>query len=246
MPKQGPWFISERVNWGGGDIVLPADESRHAVQVLRVAPPDVITVIDGAGAVARCAVKSVVDGRVVAEVLETETQRQPKPRIAVYQGASRGAKLEDVAERLGQLGACQMWVFGCERSIVDWDEAKIRKQTDRWRARARGAAKQSRNPYIMDVGGWLDWAALAERIAAEDFSVVLWEEASLPLRSALVGHSDRIALVVGPEGGLTRAETETLADSGALIASLGPRILRTEDAPVVATTALLYHFGLIG
>ncbi|MFN2593423.1 MAG: RsmE family RNA methyltransferase, partial [Actinomycetota bacterium] len=74
----------------------------------------------------------------------------------------------------------------------------------------------------------------------------LWEEASLPLRSVLVGQSDRIALVVGPEGGLTREETEQLAGAGAAVASLGPRILRTEDAPVVATTALLYHFGLIG
>jgi 16S rRNA (uracil1498-N3)-methyltransferase len=53
-------------------------------------------------------------------------------------------------------------------------------------------------------------------------------------------------MVVGPEGGLARAEIEALADAGAQVVSLGPLILRTENAPVVAASAVLYHYGLIG
>ncbi|MDQ3877031.1 MAG: 16S rRNA (uracil(1498)-N(3))-methyltransferase [Actinomycetota bacterium] len=246
MSKHGHWFIADSSAWTNDEVVLDADESRHAIQVLRVAPPDVITVTDGEGRVARCAVKDASERRVVAEVLAVDDHRRPKPDIAVYQGAARGAKLEDVAERLGQLGAAEFSVFESARSIVDWDESKIQKNTSRWRARARAAAKQSRSAHVMTIHGWLRWEQLLEKIASEDFSVVLWEEASLPLRSVLVGQTDRLALVVGPEGGLSREEAEALADAGGLLASLGPRILRTEDAPVVASAALLYHFGVIG
>lgn len=246
MPKHGPWFVADRRDWTADSISLSGDEARHAIQVLRVQPPDVITITDGAGAVARCAVQATDGGTVVAEILETEQQRRPKPAIAIYQGAARGSKLDDVAERLGELGAAEMWVFDSRRSVVSWNEDKVARNAARWQVRARGAAKQSRNPYVMHVGGWLGWAELVDKIAREDFAVVLWEEASLPLRSVLVGQSDRIALVIGPEGGLARDETNALADAGASIASLGPRILRTEDAPVVATAALLYHYGLIG
>jgi 16S rRNA (uracil1498-N3)-methyltransferase len=77
-------------------------------------------------------------------------------------------------------------------------------------------------------------------------AIVLWEEADIPLRTALVGGAERIALVVGPEGGLAREEAEALADAGAQLASLGPHILRTEHAPVVAASALMFHYGLIG
>ena len=66
---------------------------------------------------------------------------------------------------------------------------------------------------------------------------MLWEEASLPLRTALDGGGNRVALVVGPEGGLAREEAEALADAGAQLVSLGPRIFRTENASVVAAAA---------
>jgi 16S rRNA (uracil1498-N3)-methyltransferase len=84
------------------------------------------------------------------------------------------------------------------------------------------------------------------RVTKEPAAVVLWEDASFPLRTALFGEADRVALVVGPEGGFDREEAEVLADAGAQLVSLGPVIFRTENAPVVAVSALLYHYGLIG
>ena len=68
----------------------------------------------------------------------------------------------------------------------------------------------------------------------------------MPLRTSLMGMVDRVALVVGPEGGFAREEAEALADAGAQLVSLGPRILRTENAAVVAASVLLFHYGLIG
>lgn len=241
-----PWFIAAREDWTDGEIRLPNDESHHALKVLRVAPPDVITVTDGKGVVARCATARVEDGRLVAEILERTEQRAPKPEVVVYHGASKGAKADEVIERVAELGAAEAWVYESERSVVRWGDDKLARLADRWRAIARATAKQSRNPFLMATGSVLSWTEFLRRIAKEQFTVVLWEEASLPLRTALVEVADRVALVVGPEGGLTREEAEELADTGAQLASLGPRILRTENAPVVAVAALLYHYGLIG
>ena len=139
-----------------------------------------------------------------------------------------------------------MWAYSSERSIVKWDEGKVRRQSERWTGIAKSAAKQSRNPYMLQAGAGLSWSELVRRVSKEPFTIVLWEEASLPLRTALSGTSERIALVVGPEGGLTRGEAEALADAGGQLVSLGPTIYRTENAPVVAASALLYHYGLIG
>ncbi|MDQ3985870.1 MAG: 16S rRNA (uracil(1498)-N(3))-methyltransferase [Actinomycetota bacterium] len=232
--------------WAGSEIRLDREETHHAVNVLRVASPDVVTVADGNGRVARCSVARLEGDTLVAEILEVVEHRRLRPEVVVYQGAAKGKKLDDAFERLAELGIGQFWAFGSARSVVEWDRNKTERVVQRWQALARSGAKVARSPFTTDVGGVLSWTELLRRIAQETFSVVLWEEASLPMRTAFVGEPDRIALVVGPEGGLERAEAEALADAGGQLVSLGPRIFRTENASVVAVSALLFHFGLIG
>lgn len=241
-----PWFIAGPESWSEREVVLPADESHHALKVMRVSPPDVVVVTDGKGKVARCAAARVESDLLVAEVLEVDQRRAVKPRIVVYQGAAKGHKVDGAVERLAELGVAEVWVYESSRSVVKWDDAKIAKLSDRWRAQARAAAKQSRSAFVTEAGGGLSWTELRRRIAKEPLAVVVWEGASFPLRTALAGMTDRIALVVGPEGGLDRSEAEALADAGAQLVSLGPQILRTENAAVVTTAALQYHYGLLG
>jgi 16S rRNA (uracil1498-N3)-methyltransferase len=242
-----PWFYASAEQWESQAVVLSPDETHHATAVLRIGPPDVITVTDGAGTVARCAVASTPgDGRLVAEILEVTRARPRRPEIVVYQGAAKGAKVDGVVERLAELGVAEVWIFASERAVVRWDEHKQLRLSERWRAIAIGAAKQSRNAHVTRTGTMLSWAELLSRIGREPASIVLWEEASLPLRTALDEPVDRVALVVGPEGGLARAEAESLGDVGSQLVSLGPQILRTENAAVAAASMLLYHYGLIG
>ncbi|HWC15000.1 MAG TPA: RsmE family RNA methyltransferase [Actinomycetota bacterium] len=241
-----PWFIAAPEGWSTDEVTLPPDESHHALKVMRVSPPDVIVVSDGRGRVARCAAARVEGDRLVAELLEVEEKRPLKPRLVVYQGAAKGNKVDSIVERLAELGIAEVWVYESSRSVVRWDEAKVARLCDRWRTIARSAAKQSRSPFVLEAGGGVSWTELLRRVAKEPHAVVLWEEASFPLRTALVGTTERIALVVGPEGGLDRAEAESLADAGAQLVSLGPQILRTENAAVVSAAAVQYHYGLIG
>lgn len=244
--RQPPWFIAAPEEWTDDEVRLPADESHHALRVMRITPPDVITVTDGKGTVARCAAGRLDGDLLVAEILEREERRRPKPQLAIYQGMPKGSKADAVVERLAELGAGEVWFFDSARAVSKPSADKIKKSSQRWGQIASSAAKQSRNPFLMSAGGGLSWTELVRRITKEAATVVLWEEASLPMRTALHGPADRLAIVVGPEGGLTREEAEALADAGGQLVSLGPTILRTENAPVVAASAVLYHYGLIG
>ncbi len=225
---------------------LPSDESHHALRVMRITPPDVITVTDGAGTVARCAASRLDGDLLVAEILEREQRRRPKPEVVIYQGLPKGSKGDAVVERLGEIGAAEVCFYDSARAVSKWSAEKASRAAQRWEQLARSASKQSRNPFLMTTGAVLSWTELLRRVTKEPFTVVLWEEASLPMRTALSGPSERIALVAGPEGGLTREEAEALADAGGQLVSLGPTILRTENAALVAASALLYHYGLIG
>ncbi|MDQ3916203.1 MAG: 16S rRNA (uracil(1498)-N(3))-methyltransferase [Actinomycetota bacterium] len=243
---RGPWFVAPPDAWTHDSVVLPTGEARHAVKVLGLAPPDVVTATDGRGTVARCAVSAIEGGSVLLEILEKETVRRPRPEVAVYQGAAKGHKADEVVEKLAELGVAEISVYESRRAVARWDAAKVERLNDRWAAVARAAAKQSRNPYVMTALAGLSWDELVRRVAAEPAAVVLWEEASLPLRTALLEGAERMAIVVGPEGGLERAEAEALADAGGQLVSLGPRILRTENAALVTVAALQYHYGVIG
>jgi 16S rRNA (uracil1498-N3)-methyltransferase len=240
------WFIARDEDWRGGEVWLPPEESHHALRALRVVPPDVVTVINGRGVVARCAAHRVEDGRLVAEVIQRDERPRLRPAIAVYQGAAKGTKLDSAIERLAELGVAEVFVYESARAVARWDAAKVQNLRQRWDRIAKSAAKQSRNPFVLEAHGVLSWSELLRRVSTEHFTVALWEEAPFHLRTTLIERPDRVALVVGPEGGLGRDEAEALTDAGARLVSLGPRILRTENAAVVAASALLFHYGLIG
>ena len=91
----------------------------------------------------------------------------------------------------------------------------------------------------------MSWKGLIAAVASEPYALTLWEEADRALRDRLKAAS-RIALVIGPEGGFDAFEVEQLAGVGAIPVSLGPRILRTENAALVAASAILFHVGEIG
>lgn len=240
------WLYAPPTAWNGDEVVLGPDESHHATRVLRAEPPDVVTITDGNGLVARCALVRTEEEQVVAEILERRRDPAPVPRVAVYQGAAKGHKNDAVVERLAELGVADLMTFTSRRSVVRWDAGKQARLHERWSALATGAAKQSKNAYVMSTRGVVEWAVVVRSVESEPLAVALWESAELPLRTALVHDARSVALIVGPEGGLEREEAEELADAGAQLVSLGPRILRTENAGAFAAAAVMYHYGTFG
>jgi 16S rRNA (uracil1498-N3)-methyltransferase len=125
------------------------------------------------------------------------------------------------------------------RVVVRLDKGKRVQRGERWRRIAQAASKQARRERVVDVSDPVDFSAALELLGHFDRVVVLWEDHDGALLSevaarALEDPAATVALVVGPEGGLSAEEVDALVAHGAQLASLGPSIMRTETAAVVA------------
>lgn len=236
-----PHFFVPGIAAGADEVLLDEADTRHLVTVLRGRPGTPVTVADGSGSIWQGTYRGEVDGA-AAVTLGPATVRQPRrPAITVVHSLPKQRKLDDVVQRLTELGVDRIVPVSSARSQVELDERRAAKAVARWRAVALAAAKQSRRarlPEIAEVGAWS--TAFAPGVPG----VVAWEESTAGLRAVLdtVEHPDELVVGVGPEGGLTPAEVEA---SGLPAASLGPDILRTETAALVATAAVRFHFGLM-
>ena len=129
--------------------------------------------------------------------------------------------------------------WAAARCVAVWKGERATKSLARWRATAREAAKQARRAWFPEVAGLASTAEVAALVAGADLAVVLHEDASEPLAALPVPAEGRVVVVVGPEGGLTDDEVATLVAAGGRAVRLGPEVLRTSTAGVVAAAALL-------
>ncbi len=235
-----PHFFAPDVS--GAVVALGDDESRHALRVLRMRPGEAITISNGHGDMVRA---TVIDAGplLTAAVAERRTVARPEPRLVMFCAIPKAGKLDLVVQKLTELGVDAIQPFRAARSIARWDPGKAKAQTERLNTIAHEAAKQSRRAWLPEVRP----PASLDEIALPAVSFVVDEEARTPLRESLpVEAPETVAIVVGPEGGLEREEVAALAERGAPAASLGPLILRTETAALVAAAVVGVRYGLLG
>ena len=231
---------------------LAADDAKHA-RVLRLAPGERIAVVDAAQDYFACEIVSF-DGEVpLVRIAQRFERADAGPSVTLVQGLAKGDKMETVIRHATELGVAAFEPLACERSIMRLDARKGAAKAERWRAIAKSAAMQSGQPAVPEVrepAGLGETCALLETAAAV---LVCWEEApsasrlDVALDRALGGgpaaQGARVVVVVGPEGGLTEREVEVLSacNPRAALVSLGPSILRTETAGIVAPALVLYE-----
>ncbi|HVK02876.1 MAG TPA: RsmE family RNA methyltransferase [Armatimonadaceae bacterium] len=242
-----PRFFVTPADIVGDSVLLPADAAHHARNVLRLRPGEAVLLHDGAGLGVRAELTELTPKAVRAAVTERFAVRtEPRVRVTVAQALPKtGEKVEQVLQHGTEVGAAGFLLFPAQRSVARLDARdKAERRVERWRGIVRGAAEQSGRGLLPEVA-WLPGAdALASRLAAFDAVLVLHEAASVPLREALAAPEARdaasLCVVVGPEGGLAEGEVARFAEAGAAIVSLGPRVLRTETAALVALAQILY------
>jgi 16S rRNA (uracil1498-N3)-methyltransferase len=223
-------------------LTLSKDDAHKIVNVLRLRSGDTIVVVDSAAQEFR-ATLAIEDGNAGARLDEliVANNRESSRQITLAQMVPKGQKLDYVVEKATELGLFGLIPVYSSRSI---GEASANKLT-RWRNLARSAAQQSGRTRIPDVEGPIDFVALVARIREYDAALFAWELASQPLRKTLVSleRARSILVIVGPEGGFSHEEADAAIAAGAHAVSLGSRILRTETAPLVLLTAILYEGG---
>lgn len=227
-----------------GELVLNGDEGRHAADVRRVRPGEVVLVGDGEGARARAEVLAVAARTVTLRVLERRDEPPPAPRVVLVQALVKGDRGELAVETATEAGVDGIVPWRAARSIARWDDGpRGAKALGRWRSTAREAAKQSRRARVPAVEAPHDTAALAARVTAADAALLLEATATTSLADVDLPADGEILLVVGPEGGIDDAELATLTAAGAVPVAMGPTVLRTSTAAAVALGALGVRTG---
>lgn len=246
------FFLTDALPKGEGAVVAPLAEEdlHHARAVLRIATGEEVELIepDGAGWRARVAAAGA-DGLEVEALDRLEARLHPK--ITLVQGVAKGEKMDAIVRQAVEIGAVEIVPVLFERSVVKLDAKKRADRGTRWRRIAKSAAEQSHRDAVPLVH---DPATLAEAlpvIASHDGVIVVWEEArgqglAAGVASWATEPDVRVALVVGPEGGLSADEVARLEGLGAVPVTLGATILRTETAAIVALALAVHAFGGLG
>ena len=225
----------------GGDVVLPEGPARHVARVLRLGEGAPLRLFDGAGREARAVIIDASRKRVTVRIESVEAGLGESP-LAVHlgQAISKGDRMDYAIQKAVELGVAEITPLHTEHGDVRLKGERAAKKLAHWQAVAASACEQCGRAVVPTVHSPL---ALADWLAERD------EVLRLVLHPAAAGSLERetapasAALLIGPEGGLADTEVEAALAAGFAPLSLGPRILRTETAPVVALSVLQHLFG---
>lgn len=227
-----------------GRVALPEEEIQHLVRVRRCGAGTSFIGLDGRGAAYLCLLRRH-EGEWCAEIQEVLPEVRESPLdTTLAQSLVKLDRFEWVLQKATELGVHRLVPIISQRTEIRWSEARGAGRRRRWERILREAAKQcgrTRLPELLEV------QLLEEFLAGEkaDLRLALDEQAGRRLREVLSRHSSprSCAVLVGPEGGWgdrDRALFQQRQVAGVLI---GPRILRTETAPVSILSILQYEFG---
>jgi 16S rRNA (uracil1498-N3)-methyltransferase len=222
----------------GESFTLDGPEGHHAATVQRLRVGEELLLADGRGGTATAMVTAAGRGTLDLRIINTGYVEAPDPRLVVIQGIAKGERGELAVQAMTEAGVDEIVPWAAARSVVQWRGERGERARDRWVATAREAAKQARRPWLPVVA-----PAAATREVAARATVVLHEEAKDRLTTVDLPASGEVALVVGPEGGITPEELATFEAAGARAVRLGDAVLRTSTAGVAALAVLSSRLG---
>src|SRR5262252_8754751 len=238
-----PVFLSDPHSLAADVVTLDGPEGRHAATVRRLAAGERVDLTDGAGLVAECVVTAAGAGRLELAVLARHSEPRPDPALVVAQALPKGEHGPLAVDLMTEGGVDVIVPWAARRCVTRWEGARGDRALARWRAAAAQAAKQSRRAWLPEVTAPVSTGELAARVAAATVAVLLDPAGPVALSALDLPAAGDVMLIVGPEGGVSPAEAQELARAGAVTARLGPTVLRTSSAGLVAATVVASRCG---
>lgn len=241
----------------GDRATVRGPDAHHLLNVLRMAPGDQFIVVDERGAERDATIQSVEDDRIVASL---GPRRQPHTEASVpihlYHGLPRASRYETSLRMCTELGVVQFVPVLSARSVIKLDESAMERKHQRWSRIVREAARQCGRTEIPEIAPPMPWEGALERFRASDLPGVMPSAELAGADAPSLGQVARelaaddgpegLALFVGPESGFDLAEQAAARDAGVTLVTMGPRILRTETAAVVAAAICLDRLDELG
>jgi 16S rRNA (uracil1498-N3)-methyltransferase len=234
-------------------FIIQEDDYHHIVRVMRMNVGDKIYCVNNDQQVAQCSIENIFENEVTAKVVQwVEGEIELPVSVSIVSGLPKGDKLEWIIQKGTELGAYEFIPFIAARSVVKWDEKKGAKKLIRWNKIAKEAAEQSHRTMIPEVSTPISMKELIKRSNSYDVKIIAYEEEAKEGESAMLTKKlqsmtkgQTILALFGPEGGLSESEVNLLKEQDFVTCGLGPRILRTETAPLYLLSAVSYHFELM-
>ncbi|HQQ62144.1 MAG TPA: 16S rRNA (uracil(1498)-N(3))-methyltransferase [Pseudomonadales bacterium] len=224
------------------EIELPADTCHYLSTVLRAKAGQPLSLFNNTGNVFQATITCIDKKRVVAAIHHAEIVDTESPlRIHLAIGISRGDRMDFVLQKSTELGVHSITPLFCERTEVKLADDRLQKKMEHWQKIIIGACEQSgrtRLPLLNQA------STLPATIAQDnsDLRFVLHHRSDSTL-AAIPSKPASVTLLIGPEGGLSVHEIALAEQHGFSPLTLGPRVLRTETAPVAALSILQFVWG---
>ncbi|MBY5936454.1 16S rRNA (uracil(1498)-N(3))-methyltransferase [Marinobacter nauticus] len=229
----------------GSQCQLDDNAANHVGRVLRMQAGQALLLFNGDGHDYHATITEAGKKHVLVAVTEAAENETESPlRLVLAQTLSKGDRMDYAVQKAVEMGVSEIVPLTTERCDVKLKGDREDKRLRHWQQVAISAAEQcgrARVPEIQPVMTVQQWL---EHAQACDLRLVLHHRTEQSLNT--LEKPSSIALMIGPEGGLTAEEIALAEDNGFLPVALGPRVLRTETAPVAAIALCQWLWGDIG
>jgi len=237
-----PRFFTDQALTTGVPITLDKEASRHVARALRMRVEERLCLFDGEGTEATGRIAAIERDRVTVEIDEAGPVNRESPLdLTLVIALSRGDRMDTVVQKATELGVRRILPVISERTGVRLDAARLEKKREHWRKIAISACEQCGRNLLPHIEGAVPLRdALEHPPVTHDLNLVLHPGMAPALLPATC---TSLSLLIGPEGGFSGAEVQAAQDAGFEGIALGPRILRTETAPLAAITLAQSRWG---
>lgn len=239
----------KNINLELNTCIIEGEDVKHISKVLRCKENDKLEVCDMDNNEYIGQIKEINKDNILLDIIEkVNIKRESSLKVKLYQGMPKGTKMELILQKLTEIGVDEIVLVQTKRSVTKIDNKKEDKKIERWERIIYEAAKQSKRGKIPTLTGVLTFNEALEDMKNNDLNLCPYEnERTVVIKEAIKGKQiNNIGIFVGPEGGFEEEEIEKIQNINGQVVSLGPRILRTETASVVASSIVLYELSDLG
>lgn len=247
------YFLKEVLpNYKENVIQLGEDQYHHMVRVMRMKPGHKVYLVMPNSQSFIAEIQTINETTLDLSWIADEKQDKELPvEVTIVSGVPKGDKLELIVQKGTELGATRFIPFAATFSVSKWEPKKAQKKIQRLEKIALEAAEQAQRrqvPIIEPVHTLAEIIAISKDydtlIVAYEESAKIGEELNLAKALKALKAGEKVLFLFGPEGGLAEKEITALVEAGFICCGLGPRILRTETAPLYALAAVSYQMEL--
>lgn len=237
-------FFADQIE-GEWAYIHSAEEVKHITKVLRAREGLQVETFDGKGDEYIAEIIRIEKSQITLKILEkSNIPRELQTEIIVYQGIPKAQKMELIIQKLTEIGIQRIVPVKFERCVKIIDE-KEGKQIDRWSKIAFEACKQAKRTIVPQIDPVMNLDQLQKDLGQNQANILFYEDETQTSLKEALGKLSRpvssIGIIIGPEGGITKSERNTLAEAGAQSVCLGNRILRTETAAIYGASVVSYE-----